>query len=62
MSYGTNTRKWSTKPKPRKARFISGAKAAKSRWLSNFDEPDKKYVVYSGGKVQVYQPKIGSGE
>src|SRR5689334_20843373 len=21
-------------------------------------EPDKKYVVYSGGKVQVYQPKI----
>lgn len=23
-----------------------------------FFEPDKKYVVYSGGKVQVYQPKI----
>lgn len=21
-------------------------------------EPDKKYVIYSGGKVQVYQPKI----
>jgi outer membrane lipoprotein-sorting protein len=24
----------------------------------DFAEPDKKYVVYSGGKVQVYQPKI----
>jgi outer membrane lipoprotein-sorting protein len=24
----------------------------------DFAEPEKKYVVYSGGKVQVYQPKI----
>jgi outer membrane lipoprotein-sorting protein len=24
----------------------------------DFAEPDKKYVIYSGGKVQVYQPKI----
>ena len=24
----------------------------------DFTEPDKKYVVYAGGKVQVYQPKI----
>jgi outer membrane lipoprotein-sorting protein len=24
----------------------------------DFVEPDKKYVLYSGGKVQVYQPKI----
>jgi len=24
----------------------------------DFFEPDKKYVIYSGGKVQVYQPKI----
>ncbi len=24
----------------------------------DFAEPNKKYVVYSGGKVQVYQPKI----
>jgi outer membrane lipoprotein-sorting protein len=24
----------------------------------DFAEPDKKYVVYAGGKVQVYQPKI----
>ncbi|MGA7288211.1 MAG: outer membrane lipoprotein carrier protein LolA [Terriglobales bacterium] len=23
-----------------------------------FDKPDLKYVIYSGGKVQVYQPKI----
>ena len=25
---------------------------------ADFAEPDKKYVVYSNGKVQVYQPKI----
>jgi outer membrane lipoprotein-sorting protein len=25
---------------------------------ADFIEPDKKYVIYSGGKVQVYQPKI----
>ncbi len=25
---------------------------------ADFVEPDRKYVVYSGGKVQVYQPKI----
>jgi outer membrane lipoprotein-sorting protein len=25
---------------------------------AEFAEPDKKYVIYSGGKVQVYQPKI----
>lgn len=25
---------------------------------ADFVEPDKKYVVYSGGKVQIYQPKI----
>jgi outer membrane lipoprotein-sorting protein len=24
----------------------------------DFAEPDKKYVLYTGGKVQVYQPKI----
>ena len=24
----------------------------------DFDEPDKKYIVYSGGKIQMYQPKI----
>jgi len=28
------------------------------RMAADFEEPDKKYVVYSGGKVQVYQPKI----
>jgi outer membrane lipoprotein-sorting protein len=25
---------------------------------ADISEPDKKYIVYSGGKVQVYQPKI----
>jgi outer membrane lipoprotein-sorting protein len=25
---------------------------------ADFEEPDKKYVIYTGGKVQVYQPKI----
>ncbi len=25
---------------------------------ADFVEPDKKYVIYSGGKVQIYQPKI----
>jgi outer membrane lipoprotein-sorting protein len=25
---------------------------------ADFAEPDRKYVLYSGGKVQVYQPKI----
>lgn len=25
---------------------------------ADISEPDKKYVLYSGGKVQVYQPKI----
>ena len=25
---------------------------------ADFVEPDKKYVIYSGGKLQVYQPKI----
>src|SRR6266851_2544912 len=25
---------------------------------ADFVEPDRKYVIYSGGKIQVYQPKI----
>ncbi len=25
---------------------------------ADFEKPDKKYIIYSGGKVQVYQPKI----
>jgi outer membrane lipoprotein-sorting protein len=25
---------------------------------ADISEPDKKYILYSGGKVQVYQPKI----
>jgi len=29
-----------------------------TQMAADISEPDKKYVVYSGGKVQVYQPKI----
>jgi outer membrane lipoprotein-sorting protein len=29
-----------------------------TQMAADVEEPDKKYVVYSGGKVQVYQPKI----
>ena len=29
-----------------------------TQMAAEVQEPDKKYVVYSGGKVQVYQPKI----
>ncbi|MFY9558852.1 MAG: outer-membrane lipoprotein carrier protein LolA [Terriglobales bacterium] len=29
-----------------------------TQMAADIAEPDKKYVVYSGGKVQVYQPKI----
>ena len=29
-----------------------------TQMAADIAEPDKKYIVYSGGKVQVYQPKI----
>jgi outer membrane lipoprotein-sorting protein len=29
-----------------------------TQMAADISEPDKKYVVYAGGKVQVYQPKI----
>jgi len=29
-----------------------------TQMAADVEEPDKKYVLYSGGKVQVYQPKI----
>ncbi len=32
--------------------------AGEIQMAADFSEPDKKYVIYSGGKVQVYQPKI----
>ncbi|MGO9402442.1 MAG: LolA family protein [Terriglobales bacterium] len=32
--------------------------AGEIQMAADFAEPDKKYVIYSGGKVQVYQPKI----
>lgn len=31
---------------------------AEIQMAADIAEPDKKYVLYSGGKVQVYQPKI----
>jgi outer membrane lipoprotein-sorting protein len=31
---------------------------SETQMAADIAEPDKKYVVYSGGKVQVYQPKI----
>ncbi len=32
--------------------------AGEIQMAADFADPDKKYVIYSGGKVQVYQPKI----
>lgn len=29
-----------------------------TQMAADISEPDRKYIVYSGGKVQVYQPKI----
>jgi outer membrane lipoprotein-sorting protein len=29
-----------------------------TQMAADISEPDKKYIVYSGGKMQVYQPKI----
>ena len=29
-----------------------------TQMAADISEPDKKYILYSGGKVQVYQPKI----
>ena len=31
---------------------------SETQMAADIAEPDKKYVLYSGGKVQVYQPKI----
>ena len=31
---------------------------AEIQMAADISEPDKKYILYSGGKVQVYQPKI----
>jgi outer membrane lipoprotein-sorting protein len=41
-----------------KGKMYSRREGADTKVAVEFVEPDKKYVVYSAGKVQVYQPKI----
>ena len=41
-----------------KGKVYSRREGGETQMAVEFVEPDKKYVVYSGGKVQVYQPKI----
>lgn len=41
-----------------KGRIYFRREGGEVQMAADFGEPDKKYVVYSGGKVQVYQPKI----
>ncbi len=41
-----------------KGRIYFRREGSEIQMAADFAEPDKKYVIYSGGKVQVYQPKI----
>jgi len=41
-----------------KGKLYSRREGGDTQVAVEFFEPDKKYVIYSGGKVQVYQPKI----
>src|ERR1039458_9336438 len=41
-----------------KGKIYSRRDGGETQMAVEFFEPDKKYVIYSGGKVQVYQPKI----
>ncbi|HLM79074.1 MAG TPA: outer membrane lipoprotein carrier protein LolA [Terriglobales bacterium] len=41
-----------------KGRIFFRREGGEVQMAADFVEPDKKYVIYSGGKVQVYQPKI----
>jgi outer membrane lipoprotein-sorting protein len=41
-----------------KGRIYFRREGGETQMAADFEEPDKKYVIYSGGKVQVYQPKI----
>jgi len=41
-----------------KGKIYFRREASEVQMAADFTEPDKKYVIYSGGKVQVYQPKI----
>ena len=41
-----------------KGRIYFRREGGEVQMAADFVEPDKKYVIYSGGKLQVYQPKI----
>jgi outer membrane lipoprotein-sorting protein len=41
-----------------KGRIYFRREGSEIQMAADFVEPDRKYVIYSGGKVQVYQPKI----
>jgi len=41
-----------------KGRVYFRREGGEIQMAADFAEPDQKYVLYSGGKVQVYQPKI----
>jgi len=41
-----------------KGRIFFRREGGETQMAAEVAEPDKKYVLYSGGKVQVYQPKI----
>ena len=41
-----------------KGRIYFRRQDSETQMAADISEPDKKYIVYSGGKVQVYQPKI----
>ncbi|MBI3475443.1 MAG: outer membrane lipoprotein carrier protein LolA [Acidobacteria bacterium] len=41
-----------------KGRIFFRRQDSETQMAADISEPDKKYIVYSGGKVQVYQPKI----
>jgi outer membrane lipoprotein-sorting protein len=41
-----------------KGRIYFRRQGSETQMAADLTEPDRKYVIYSGGKVQVYQPKI----
>jgi outer membrane lipoprotein-sorting protein len=41
-----------------KGRIYFRRQTSEIQMAADISEPDKKYILYSGGKVQVYQPKI----
>ena len=41
-----------------KGKIYFRREGGETQMAADFVEPDRKYVIYSGGKLQVYQPKI----